>query len=162
VKTSPLNYRSYSTVSPKTTSYKTSFGHGEIDVREPMNGWVTCRLIPDPGGLSQTGPDAMALLMPRPLLLSSSICLMDDGGLDRGPWLLPTIHTLCHTHWMCCNSVTLHSGHMTFIVLSILERDPPLLLSWRVLPFSPREGLFGSCSWSHVRSKVRDVYVYWL
>jgi len=28
---------------------------------------------------------AMALLMPRPLLLSTSICLMDHGGLDRGP-----------------------------------------------------------------------------
>jgi len=26
------------------------------------------------------------------------------------------------------------SGHMTSILLSILERDPPLLLSWRVLP----------------------------
>jgi len=37
--------------------------------------------------------------------------------------------------WMSCNSVTLHSGHMTSIVLSILERDPPLLLSWRVLRF---------------------------
>jgi len=28
--------------------------------------------------------DAMALLMPRPLL-STSTCLMDHGGLDRGP-----------------------------------------------------------------------------
>jgi len=47
---------------------------------------------------------AMALLMLRPLLLSTSICLMDHGGLDRGPCLLPTIHTLCHIHWMCFNS----------------------------------------------------------
>jgi len=50
--------------------------------------------------LDLAGSDAMALLMLRPLLLSTSICLIDHGGLDRGPWLLPTIHTLCHTHWM--------------------------------------------------------------
>jgi len=31
-------------------------------------------------------------------------------------WIvLRTIHSLCHTRWMCwCNSVTRHSGHMTF------------------------------------------------
>jgi len=46
----------------------------------------------------------MALLTLWPLLLSASICLMDHGGLDRGPCRLPTIHTLCHTHWMCFNS----------------------------------------------------------
>jgi len=59
---------------------------------------------------------AMALLMPRPLLLSTSICLMDHGGLDRGPFLLPTIHTLCHTHWMCFNSksVLLYTLHLLF------------------------------------------------
>jgi len=34
-----------------------------------------------------------------------------------------------------------------------------LLLSWRALPFFPCEGLFGSCSWSDGRSKVRDVCV---
>jgi len=28
----------------------------------------------------------------RPLLLSTSICLMDRGGLDRGICRLPTIH----------------------------------------------------------------------
>jgi len=50
---------------------------------------------------------------------------------------------LCHTHWMClCNSVMLHSGHMTSILLSILERDPPLLLSWRFLPFFPCKRFF--------------------
>jgi len=58
---------------------------------------------------------------------------MDRGGLDRGPCRLPTIHTR-HTHWMCYNSVMIPSGHMTSIHLSILERDPPLLLSWRFLP----------------------------
>jgi len=37
--------------------------------------------------------------------------------------------------WMClCDSVTLHSGHMTSI-LFFLRRGPPLLLSWRVLHF---------------------------
>jgi len=52
------------------------------------------------------------------------------------------------------------SGHMTSILLSILERDPPLLLSWRVLAFFPGKGFFiflGSFSWSDVRSKVRGV-----
>jgi len=87
---------------------------------------------------------AMALLMLRPLLLSTSICLMDHRGLDRGPCLLPTTHTLCHIHWMCCNSVMIPSGHMTFILLSILERDPPLLLSWRFLSlFSLWKGCLG-------------------
>jgi len=71
--------------------------------------------------------------MPRPLLLSTSICLMDHGGLDRGPCLLPTIHTLCHTHWMCYNSVMTPSVHMTSILLSILERDPPPLLSFNLI-----------------------------
>jgi len=28
----------------------------------------------------------------------TSICLMDHGGMDPGSCLLPTIHTLCHTH----------------------------------------------------------------
>jgi len=48
---------------------------------------------------------AMALLRLRPLLLSTSICLMDLGGLHRGICRLPTIHTLCHTHWLCCYCV---------------------------------------------------------
>jgi len=34
----------------------------------------------------------------RPLLLSTSICLMDRGSLDRGICRLPTIYTLCHIH----------------------------------------------------------------
>jgi len=41
-------------------------------------------------------------------------------------------------------AVTLPSGHMTSFLPSILERDPPLLLSWRVLSilfyFPPWEG----------------------
>jgi len=65
------------------------------------------------GPLDLAGSYAMALLMPRPLLLSTSICLMDHGGLGRGPCLLPTIHTLCYVHWMCCNSVMIPSLHMT-------------------------------------------------
>jgi len=51
--------------------------------------------------------------------------IMDHGGLDRGPCRRPTVHTLGHTHWMCCYSVMTPPGHMTSIVLSILERDPP-------------------------------------
>jgi len=60
---------------------------------------------------------------------------------NRGPCLLPTFHTLCQTHWMCISAM-IPSGHMTSIVLSILERDPPLLLSWRFLPFFPCEKVF--------------------
>jgi len=44
--------------------------------------------------IDPAGSDAMALLMPRPLLLSTSNCPMGHGGLDRGPCRLPTIHTL--------------------------------------------------------------------
>jgi len=93
-------------------------------------------------------------LMPRPLLLSTSICLMDHGGLDRGICLLPTIHTPCHTHWMCYNSVTLHSVHMTSIVLSIRGEGSSSVALPKVssIFFISRE--FSS---SDVRSKVRDV-----
>jgi len=42
----------------------------------------------------------MALLRLRPLLLFTSICLMERGGLQRGICLLRTIHTLCHIHWI--------------------------------------------------------------
>jgi len=62
-----------------------------------------------------------------------------------GPCLLPTIHTLRHAHWMWCNSVMTHSVHMAYIVLFILKRDPPLLLSWRFLPFFPCESFFSIC-----------------
>jgi len=49
---------------------------------------------------------------------------------------------------LCFNlCVMIPSGHMTSIVLSILERDTPLLLFLKVSSlFSPREELFGSCS----------------
>jgi len=50
-----------------------------------------------------------------PFLLFTSICLMDCGCMDCGPWLLQTIHTLCHTHCTCCNSVMIPSGYMTSI-----------------------------------------------
>jgi len=75
-------------------------------------------------------------------LKHTSICLMDHGGLDLGSCLRPTIHTLCHTHWMCCNSVMIHSGHMTSIVFSILERDPPLALLKGSSLFFPWKGFF--------------------
>jgi len=86
---------------------------------------------------------------------------------DPPPLSMPilwTIHTPCHTHWMClCNSVTLHSGHMTSIVPSILERGPSLLLSWRVLHFFlPREsyssGVFPDPMWGQ-RSGMSYVYI---
>jgi len=85
--------------------------------------------------------------------------------LDRGSCLLLIIHTLCHTHWTCCNTVMLPSGHMTSIVLSIPERDPPLLLSWRCLPFCfPWKVFFlfsGSFSWYPMRGQRSGTsYVY--
>jgi len=68
-----------------------------------------------------------------PPLLSTSICLMDCGGLDQ------TIYTLCHTHVMCYNSV-LVKWHLLFCP------------SWRgillccssegFLPFFPMKGFF--------------------
>jgi len=82
---------------------------------------------------------AMALLMPRPLLLSTSICLMDHGGLDRGPLFIRSvifIECVVTLKWFL-----LSTWHL--LLLSILERDPPLLLSWRVLPFSPVKGCLG-------------------
>jgi len=63
--------------------------------------------------------------------------------LDSGSWFMPTTnYAYTHIHWMCCNSVMIHSVHMSSILLSILERDPPLLLSWRVLPLFPLKGFF--------------------
>jgi len=63
--------------------------------------------------LDQAGSDAMALLMLRPLLLSTFICLMDHGGLDRGPCLLPTIiHSIILIE--CVVTVKIPSGHMTY------------------------------------------------
>jgi len=77
-------------------------------------------------------------LMPRPLLLSTSICLMDRGGPDRGPCRLPTIHTLCHTHWLClCYSIMLPSIHMA----SIAYVHPVALLKVASL-VSPWKGFF--------------------
>jgi len=89
-------------------------------------------------------------------------CPAHSSSLPPSAWWITEVRIVVHAdyqlfiHW--------HSGHMTSIVLSILERDPPLLLSWRFLPFiCPVKDFFlflGSCSWSDVRSKVRDVYVY--
>jgi len=66
-------------------------------------------------------------------------------------WIV--VHDYCqlfihsHTHWMCCISVMIPSGHMTSILLSIQERDPPLLLSWRVLTFFFPPERFFSIFW---------------
>jgi len=49
------------------------------------------------------------------------------------------------------------------LLLSILERDPPLLLSWRFRPFSPLKGFFlflGNFSWSDVRSWDRGCHMF--
>jgi len=54
-----------------------------------------------------------------------------------------------------CAHVMLHSGHMTSILLSILERDPPLFLSWRFLHFFLT--VKGSISWEFflIRCEVK-------
>jgi len=87
---------------------------------------------------------AIALLRLRPLLrlrtllLSTSICLMDRGGLHRGICLLWAIHTLCHIHWMCFNS------NLSFCTHDIYCTCP----SWRgiLLCCSP-EGFFTFFPW---------------
>jgi len=48
------------------------------------------------------------------------------------------VEALCIFLFYCCQK----SGHMTYFLLSVLERDPPLLLSWRVLHFVPPERFF--------------------
>jgi len=72
-----------------------------------------CRLacsIPEP-----TTNYAMALLRLCPLLLSTSIRLMDRGGLDRGICRLPTIHWLfCSCVLICVWSFLLVTWHLLF------------------------------------------------
>jgi len=102
---------------------------------------------------------------------SAPPCLEDVVSMNT---FYPAHCTLCTLSWFergtpgqnvyfrqSCTFNFVVCGHMTSVHLSILERDPPLLLSWRVLPFFPLWNhlflFFGSFSWSDVRSKVRDV-----
>jgi len=62
------------------------------------------------GPLDLAGSDASCLAS-RPPVMAWRMC---PTLLDRGP-CLRSIHTFCHTRWMCCNSVMLSSGHMTSI-----------------------------------------------
>jgi len=68
----------------------------------------------------------------------TSFSLMDCGGLAHGPFLLQTIHTFCHIHWMClCNSLMLF--FCTYDICFFCQsgvRDPPFL----VFPFIPVKG----------------------
>jgi len=76
--------------------------------------------------------------------------LDQDGGPTHRSWrsgswsMFTTNYSYTHIHWMClCNPVMIPSGHMTSILLSILERDPPLLLSWRFyFTFPPWKDFF--------------------
>jgi len=103
------------------------------------------------GLLDLAGSDAMALLMLRPLLL------MDHGGLDLGPWLLPTIHTLIFIEYVVTLEwFLLYTWHL--LLLSILERDPPLLLSWRFLFFSPWERGFLFLGSISIRAATNDYF----
>jgi len=92
----------------------------------------------------------------NPLLETASAPLMTWGHSLR-----LIIHNFCHIHWMCCKPVTLFLLHDIYWFCPSGKRDPPLLLSWRFLPFFPLWKSFfsflGSYSWSDVRSKVRDV-----
>jgi len=93
------------------------------------------------GPLDLSGSDAVALLMLRPLLLYTSICLMDHGGLDRGRW-----HTLSYSLnvLLLCNASLCPHGIYCFCP------------SWRGIllccspdgffPFFPHERFF-SISW---------------
>jgi len=101
---------------------------------------------------------AMALLMLCPLLLSTSICLMDNGGLDHGPWLLPSIHTLSYSLnvLLLCNDF--------FCTHGIYCTCP----SWRgillccspegVFYFFPVKGLFAFIY--HIYSRYICCYIY--
>jgi len=62
--------------------------------------------------------------------------------LDRGLCLWWTIHTLCHTHWMCCNSVMIPSVHMSTI-LHLVTWHLFICPSWRgILLWCSPEGFF--------------------
>jgi len=126
----------------------------------PPGVFVTSRLIESfgPGWVRCHGPAEE----PRPLLLSTSICLMDCGGLGRGPCLLPTIHTTYHTHLIClCNSVMFPSVHMTYIAFVHQGEGSSsvALLKVSSLSFTVK-GFFlfvVSFSWSDVRSWDRGM-----
>jgi len=118
---------------------------------------------------------------PRPLLLSTSICLMDHGGLDRGPCLLPTVYTLSyslrimevwivvhayyqlfihfHIHWMCCNSVIIPSLHMSSIASVHPEEGSSSVALLKVYSLFFPVKVFFSVSWEFflIRCEDRDV-----
>jgi len=105
---------------------------------------------------------AMALLRLRPLLLSTSICLM-----DQEVWIVEYadyqlfIHSVVFIVLFLCFNVCNDSFWSHDIYCSVHHGEgSSSVLSWRVLTFFSPEGLFGSFSWSDVRSKVREVYVY--
>jgi len=92
---------------------------------------------------------------PTPVL-SSSFWFMDSGGLDRGPCLLPIIHTLGHIHWMCCNSVTLFiRSHDIYCSVHPGERSSSVALLKGSSLFSPEKVFLflGSWSWSDVKGQ---------
>jgi len=59
-------------------------------------------------------------------------------------WLAPHLSSLIWIHLFLTLESCSFCTHL--LLLSILERDPPLLLSWRFLPFLPCERVF-SISW---------------
>jgi len=81
----------------------------------------------------------------------------DEGCYAFDIWIACSPESTLESSSYEGKSVLLYTLHL--LHLSILERDPPLLLSWRFLPFFPPEVLFGSFSWSDVSFWGRDVCV---
>jgi len=91
---------------------------------------------------------------------------LPDGTWRSRSWNMPTTnysYTLSNSLivlLLCFNlSVMISSVHITSIVHPGEGSSSVALLKGSSL-FFPREGLFGSFSWSDVRSKVTDVYMY--
>jgi len=85
--------------------------------------------------------------MPRPCWGSAHSSLPPSAWWIMEVWIVVHayyqlfIHSVMFIEWVL--TLICSSGHMTSIVLSILERDPPLLLSWRFLTFFPLKGYLG-------------------
>jgi len=86
---------------------------------------------------------------------------LPDGSWRSPSWNMPTTNYSYSVVFIeCVLTLICPSGHMTSMTPVHPGEGSSSVLSSSVLHFFPPEGLFGSCSWSHVRSKVRDDYVY--
>jgi len=146
----------YIYISPEFFWLHVSYGHRTLwDVIDPI-------CLMDHRGLDH----GICLLptMPWPCWDSATPPLylhLPDGSWRSGLWNMPPTSYSYTVIFIEC-VLTLNLSFCTHYIYctSPSWRDPPLLLSWRFLPFVPPEGLFGSFSWSDVRFWGRDVYVY--